>query len=76
MLQQELDGITSRLAELQDALTSTRKSLPQVLEAIETLDARATELRHRIDTAKQDTAIADTKPLEATQDAIQRTRPL
>lgn len=69
-LQAELDGIKARLDELAQSLTGSNRPVPQLLEAIQKLEARENDLTKMIEARKQEQALTDSKPLEQVQSIL------
>ncbi len=68
--QNELEGIQARLNELQEQLLSSNRSVPALLQAITTGEARKDELHKQIEATKQEQAIEGTAPLAKFQEIL------
>lgn len=69
-LERELAGVELRKDELQEALSSSRQSVPELVSAIEGLRSRADKLKGTIENLRQQEATRSTQPLEQAQSIL------
>jgi len=67
----ELAGIETRIAELDEALTGSKRPVAALVKAIEDMEAKREKVKAAIDQLKREQAAADSQPWEEAKDILE-----